>query len=184
MEKYKIIALLGQSGSGKDAVLDAVSYLAPKQVNKIIQATTRPKREKEKNGEDYWFLSDLDFKTKINDKEIIGWTCFNNWYYGTPIGSLSAEKPNIGVFNPEAIQKLQEYENIELTIFEIYASDKERLLRQLNRENNPNVTEIIRRYMADKEDFNNLKDIKCNHLVNETQKDLITNIGIIKDYFE
>lgn len=139
-------------------------------------------REKEINGEDYWFVSDLVFKAGVISQDIIGWACFNNWYYGTSIEHLSTEKVNIGVFNPEAIRQLQKNENIDLTIFELYAYDKERLLRQLNRETNPNVEEIIRRYNTDKEDFKNLPN--CHHLINENPKDLVTNIGIIQDYLK
>lgn len=40
-----------------------------------------------------------------------------------------------------------------MKLFYITASDKTRLLRQLNREGDPDVEEIIRRYSTDKKDF-------------------------------
>lgn len=56
-------------------------------------------------------------------------TEFNDWHYGTMASSLSIDKVNIGVFNPEGVRCLQEYSNIELIVFYVRARDKERLLR-------------------------------------------------------
>ena len=42
---------------------------------------------------------------------------------------------------------------VDLYVVLIQASDKVRLLRSLNREVNPNVDEIVRRYTTDKKDF-------------------------------
>jgi guanylate kinase len=42
---------------------------------------------------------------------------------------------------------------IDLEIIYVKASDKTRLLRQLNREEEPNVKEIIRRFATDEADF-------------------------------
>ena len=46
--------------------------------------------------------------------------------------------------------------DIELKVFYIRANDKERLLRQLNREEFPNVHEIIRRFHTDHKDFESI----------------------------
>ena len=45
-----------------------------------------------------------------------------------------------------------------MKLFYITATDKTRMLRQLNREGDPNVDEIIRRYKTDKEDFIDVDD--------------------------
>ena len=84
-------------------------------------------------------------------------TNFNDWFYGTSYDSLRSEIPNIGVFNPDGIRALQGRNDIDLTVFRITCLDKIRLLRQLNREDNPNVDEIVRRYKTDKEDFFDLE---------------------------
>ena len=83
-------------------------------------------------------------------------TCFNDWFYGTSYEALRTDTINIGVFNPAGIEALMSHKDVEVTVFYIYASDKIRLLRQLNRENNPNVSEIIRRFKADEKDFSDL----------------------------
>lgn len=184
MKKYKIIALLGSSGCGKDKMLNTICRLAPDRFNKIINSTTRPKRQNEINGKDYWFIEELEFKADVISKKIIGDACFNDWYYGTALNNLSLEKPNIGVFNPEAIRQLSKNNNIDLSIIWLHTSDKERLLRQLNREDCPDVDEIIRRFQADKQDFKELYNtITAIHLDNETFDDLIRNAGSILTTF-
>jgi guanylate kinase len=80
-------------------------------------------------------------------------TVFNDWCYGTSIDNLSNDKINIGVFNPEGVGLLRGRDNIKLILIYIEAKDKDRLLRQLNRENDPDVHEIIRRYSTDEMDF-------------------------------
>ena len=97
-------------------------------------------------------------------------TSFNNWFYGTAIDALSADKVNIGVFNPYSIDILKDREDIDLKVFYIKTEDKNRLIRQLNREKNPDVEEIIRRFKTDKEDFYDL-NFYYFELVNDTFDD-------------
>lgn len=105
---------------------------------------------------------------------MIEYTEFNGWLYGTAIDCLSEEIPNIGVFNPAGIESLKQYVNLKIYIILISASPKIRLLRQLNREKEPNVDEVIRRYQADNIDF---KWWNKHSLKNETVEDfaLIVN---------
>ena len=108
-------------------------------------------------------------------------SCFNGWYYGTSYDSLKQDKINIGVFNPEGIYSLLKYPDIELIVYYITASPKLRLLRQLNRENNPNVDEIIRRYSTDEQDFEHI-DFHYIVLKNENNNDLTKCVELINSY--
>lgn len=181
MENYRIIALIGESGSGKDCLMQGVLSAAPNKFHEIISCTTRPPREGEIDGKNYFFLSDKEFAAKVQGGEMLEYTEFNNWHYGTMKESLSAEKVNIGVFNPAGICALIEHSDIELTIIRVCASAKERLLRQLNREENPDVDEIIRRYTADKNDFNifstyDFKNAIYLSLLNNNLEDYQSNV--------
>lgn len=156
MKKIKIKAICGKAGSGKDTILREVIKAFP-QNNKIINCTTRPIRENETNGINYHFLTIPEFTDKLINGKIIEASEFNNWFYGTDIETLSQSNTNIGVFNPTGIEILMENPSIDLTIFLIEATDKNRLLRQLNREENPDVKEIVRRFSADEKDFNHFE---------------------------
>ena len=80
-------------------------------------------------------------------------TIFNNWCYGTSLKSLDKNAINVGVFNPEGVEILQSNPEIDIDVIYITAKDKVRLLRQLQREDNPDCDEIVRRYGTDKKDF-------------------------------
>lgn len=159
--KYNVVAIVGKSGSGKDTLLHKIMKYEPN-YNEIISCTTRPPREEEIDGVNYHFLSVEDFCAKIERKEMLEFTSFNNWGYGTAVDALAPDKINVGVFNPDGVRALKGIENIKLVVISLLCDDKIRLLRQLNREEHPNVKEIIRRYHTDEEDFNSHKDIYCD----------------------
>ena len=156
MNKYKVIALIGKAGSGKDTVMKKMLEILPFQLNEIVSCTTRPPRDYEVDGINYHFYTKEKYKSKVLNGEMLETSQFNNWFYGTPISSLNIAKINIGVFNPQGIDSLMKRNDIELKVFYIRANDKERLLRQLNREESPNVHEIIRRFHTDHEDFESI----------------------------
>lgn len=180
--EIKIIALVGKAGSGKDTLLQETMKKYPDKFHEIISCTTRPPRENEVDGKNYYFLSIEEFTKKLLAGDLLEATEFNEWHYGTLLSSLSKEKVNIGVFNIDGIICLQDNPFIDLTTIYITCSDKERLLRQLNREIDPNVNEIIRRYNADNEDFETIEDEVYEFFTfkNENQfnlNDFITFIG-------
>jgi guanylate kinase len=80
--KGKIIAVSAPSGAGKSTILKAVLTAMPEIVFSI-SATTRPKREAETNGKEYFFISEEEFKEKIKNDEFIEWEKFYDYYYGT-----------------------------------------------------------------------------------------------------
>lgn len=151
-QKIKLVAIVGKAGSGKDYLLN---YLCDnyKDFHKIISATTRPQREGEQEGVNYYYLSNEEFAKQILEDKFLEATVFNDWCYGTQLSALDNNKINIGVFNPTGIETLQQDNRIETYVIKIDATDKERLIRQLNREEDPNVHEIIRRFKTDEIDF-------------------------------
>lgn len=151
---YCIIALCGKSGSGKDTLKNFI--LKSDVINafhNIITYTTRPPRDYEKNGTDYFFISEELFKEKICSGSMLEYTSFNGWLYGCDSASLKKDKINIGVFNPTGIKTLSENEDVCLIPVLVETPDKIRLSRLVQREENPDVNEIIRRWGADAKDF-------------------------------
>ena len=184
MDKIKLIILCGKAGAGKDATLHRIVGLSPKLFNEIVSCTTRPPREGEKDGVHYHFLTVEQFTDKILNGDMLEATEFNGWHYGTMASSLSRDKINIGVFNPAGIAALLEDEELDITVFHITAKPKTRLIRQLNREEEPNVYEILRRFFTDEDDFLELDKLEFNHsnyyeLTNEKPEDLEANSRLI-----
>lgn len=179
---YDIVCLIGESGSGKDSIFKEVLSSAKKHkidINPIINCTTRPKRDNEKENVDYYYLTLEQFTDKLLKNELLEATSFNDWFYGTEFSALREDQVNIGIFNPDAIYNIKEtHNNINLWIYYLEVSGKERLIRQLNREEKPNIDEIIRRYQADELDFRFL-DFHYNILSNENLKDREEAVKII-----
>ena len=174
---YNIVAIIGPSGCGKDTLLKELVRVNPDKAHKIINCTTRPIREGEVNGIDYHYLSNDEFAQQVLNFDMLEATCFNDWFYGTSVSSLVEDKINLGIFSPEAVYNLLENPNLNIFIIQLTASDKTRLLRQLVREEDPDVDEIIRRFNADKLDFANI-DIPFRLILeNESFEDLQYNIS-------
>lgn len=157
---YKIIAIIGEAGSGKDTLMNKVIYeagAAPVSIfHTLISCTTRPPRNYEKDGVNYYFLTNEEFAARVLKNDFLEVSEFNNWFYGTAKSELDLNKINIAVLNPEGIENILLHDDIQLKVFYLDVKGKTRLIRQLQREENPDIPEIYRRYMADDEDFNYL----------------------------
>lgn len=148
--KYNIIALMGPSACGKSTLLDKIiNEDKEKKFYKIKAMTTRPKRDNEDDNA-YFFVDEDTF----NAYPLLEKTQFRDWYYGTSIYDLVPEQWNIGIFSPEAIKQLVDNPFVnKLEVFYLYTDEKERIKRSLDREDNPDIEEILRRALADREDF-------------------------------
>lgn len=180
----EVFAIVGKSGAGKDYLLQKVVSMEPTIFNEIISCTTRPKRENETDGVNYHFISTDDFIYKKNHGEMLEVSYFRDWWYGTSLDSLIEDKINIGVFNPTGIISLSKNSNINLTIFYLDTEDKERLMRQLTRETNPDTDEIVRRYITDERDFLEFQFTEGEsnyYLNNDTVDELVDNLALIID---
>ena len=175
---YKIAVLFGKSGAGKDTALRAICD-KNKNFNKIITCTTRPKRDYEVDGIDYHFLTIPQFSEKVLNGDMIEATVFNeSWFYGTDINTLVEDKINIGVFNLGSIECLLDNSDLEISLIHITASDKTRLIRNLNREHSPNCHEICRRFLADEKDFEKLVEFPAMYEFDTEKEEDYT--GLIK----
>ena len=79
----KLIIVSAPSGAGKTSI---VKHLLKEQPNLAfsISATSRAKREGERDGKDYYFLTIDDFKRKLDNDEFLEWQeVYHNQFYGT-----------------------------------------------------------------------------------------------------
>lgn len=172
---YKIIAIIGEAGSGKDTLMNKIIYEAGKEkpaliFHSIVSCTTRPPRDYEKNSIDYYFLTNEEFAERVLKNDFLEVSEFNNWFYGTSKSELDPNKINIAVLNPDGVENILLHKDIQLKVFYLDVKGKTRLIRQLQREEEPNIPEIYRRYLADDEDFNYLP-FEYETLKNEDRKD-------------
>ena len=81
-KKGAIIVISAPSGTGKTSIVKRIINEIPGLVFSV-SATTRKKRENEKNGTDYFFISEKEFEEKIEKNEFVEWEKVYDYYYGT-----------------------------------------------------------------------------------------------------
>lgn len=80
----KLIVFSAPSGSGKTTIVRHLLEQTDLPLAFSISATTRAPRGAEKNGEDYYFLNEETFKTKIRKKEFLEYEeVYKGLFYGT-----------------------------------------------------------------------------------------------------
>jgi len=81
-KKGKIFAVSAPSGTGKTTIVKRLLDEIPGLVYSV-SATTRKKRDNEKSGVDYFFISEQEFLDKTKKNEFVEWEKVYDYYYGT-----------------------------------------------------------------------------------------------------
>jgi guanylate kinase len=82
MTKGILIVISAPSGCGKTTIAKAILKKHP-EILFSVSATTRPIRDGEVNGKDYFFLSKKEFEERINSGDLVEWEEIFGNYYGT-----------------------------------------------------------------------------------------------------
>ena len=83
-----LIVLSGPSGVGKDALLRRMKE-QKYPFHYVVTVTSRPRREGEKDGVDYRFVSQREFQQMIDNGELLEWANVYGNYYGVPRKEIS-----------------------------------------------------------------------------------------------
>lgn len=84
MKKGILFVLTGASSVGKKDIREHLLADEELQLNYSISMTTRPKRAEESDGKDYYFVDHEAFAHALRNKELLEFTEFDGYYYGTP----------------------------------------------------------------------------------------------------
>ncbi len=183
---------MGMTASGKDTVYKMLLKSKELNLKKIVPYTTRPVRENEQNGVQYFFTDEEGFQRLEAEGKVIESRAYNTihgvWRYFT----VEDHQIDLGASNyiiigtPEAYVKLREYFGNDAVIpIYIELDDGIRLQRALDREkkqSSPKYAEMCRRYLADLADFS--EENLCEAGVNNrfANDDLDTCVNEIKDF--
>ncbi len=162
----KIICLMGKSSTGKDTIYKHLLADRRLGLKKIVPYTTRPIRNGERDGVEYFFRSEQDFRQMKEEDRIIEdreyRTVHGLWrYFVADDGQIKENGNYIMIGTLEAYRHLQDYFGSDRVLpVMIELNDGVRLQRALNRERkqeNPKFEEMCRRFLADSEDFSDEK---------------------------
>lgn len=79
----KPLIILGPSGVGKDTIINMLLKKYPKIFYKLPSFTTRQKREGEKEGIDYFFITKEEFNAMKEENKLFGVKEYNDNYYAS-----------------------------------------------------------------------------------------------------
>jgi guanylate kinase len=122
-KQQKIIILTAPSGAGKTSITRYLLNKFPNDLAFSISAATRPSRGVEKNGVDYYFISEEEFTNKIQHEEFIEWEMvYEGKYYGTLKSELQRiwnenKTPLLDIDVKGAIHVQQQYPENTLALF-------------------------------------------------------------------
>lgn len=175
---------MGKTCSGKNAV---VSELVKRGWYQIVTYTSRPKRRGEKNGREYWYISEEDFSNKIKSGFFAEWKSYDvngkTWYYGSPaediIEASLDDDNNVIILTPSGVTDVLSIlnkcvPNCHVNIIYLYAN-RSTILKRLKSRKDKNDS-IERRMKADDIDFANAIAI-ANKLVYNNNSDSVTSVA-------
>lgn len=128
-----LIVISGPSGAGKDTVMLRMKERGLP-FHFVITATTRPKRENEVHGEDYFFISKEEFARMIEQDELIEYAIVYGDYKGIPKAqvraALASGKDVVMRLDVQGAETVRKLANEALLIF-ITPENEEELERRL-----------------------------------------------------
>ena len=154
-----IIALIGKTSSGKTTI--AKELVKNHGYHQIVTFTSRPKRKGEKDGVTYHYISEEDFKQRIEEGFFAEWktydTKFGTWYYGTALDDLKmADAKTVIILTPDGYRDILDKLLEKPKAIYIYANNatiKKRLIKR-----GDNKEEADRRLKRDNEDFKGVEN--------------------------
>ena len=163
----KIFFVLGKSCSGKDTIFKKLKEDRELNLNTVTGYTTRPMREGEINGVEYFFVNNEELEALKNQGKVIECRDYNTvygvWsYFTVDDGQIRLDRDNaILIGTLEVYNQMKRYFGEEQVVpLYIEVEDGLRLERALARERMqdvPNYAELCRRYLADRQDFSEEK---------------------------
>ena len=163
----KIFYLMGKSASGKDHIYEYLKQQETLELRPLVLYTTRPIRQGEQDGREYFFTDEKKLEDFRREGRIIEERVYHTvqgpWYYFTADdGQISLEKNNyLSIGTLESYEKMKEYYGEErMCPLYVEVDDGIRLERALKRERkqqHPQYAEMCRRFLADSEDFSEEK---------------------------
>jgi guanylate kinase len=134
-----VIVISGTSGSGKDSVVEVLRERMERKgspVHFVVTATSRPRRETETEGMDYFFVSEAEFEEMIAKDELLEYAVVYGDYKGIPKTqvreAMDSGKDVVMRLDIQGAATIRSMANEAVLIF-VTASSEQELERRLRR---------------------------------------------------
>ena len=184
----RLIVFSAPSGAGK-TTLDKYILSKFNEIEFSISATSRKPRGNEKNGVNYYFLSDLEFKKRINNKEFVEYEEVNGGiFYGTLKSELKRiwEKNKIVIFDIDVVGGVnikEMFHKETLSIF-VMPPSLEILEKRLIDRGDISKDQIMTRIKKAKKELDYASKFDNIIINTDIKKSKKTTFSIIKDFIE
>jgi guanylate kinase len=188
----KIFYLMGKSSSGKDTMFKKLIEDKTLGLKTIVGYTTRPMREGECDGVEYFFVDEEKMLSLEAEGKVIERRSYNTvhgiWSYFTVDDgqvNLDSDDKYLLIGTLESYEKVRNYYGKEYLVpLYISVDDGLRLQRALDRErqqDKPKYAEMCRRFLADEADFAKENIDRCEITVSYENVDLESCYKLICD---
>jgi guanylate kinase len=106
---HRLVLFCGPSGSGKTTIVHHLMKVFPS-MRFSISATTRPRRDNEVHGRDYFFLTESDFRSRLGNGDFLeSEEVYPGRFYGTLKEEVDRilDDGNIALFDVDVVGGLQ-----------------------------------------------------------------------------
>ncbi len=190
----KIFHIMGKSSTGKDTVYKKLLEREAGRFRTIVMYTTRPRRDGERNGVEYFFVDENRLREFEAEKRLIELRSYHTvqgvWHYFT----VRDEQIDPQRYDYLVIGTLESYNGMRryfgkesLVPILIELDDGVRLQRALDREKlqkHPRYQELCRRFLADEADFSERKLEEAEIGKRFRNDDLERCLSEIREYME
>ena len=179
-KKGQLYVISGPSGCGKDTIVNSL-LKKNKNLWLSISCTSRAPRGNEKDGVEYFFLSEEEFEKEIENDGFLEYAKYAGNYYGTPKKSIEEHLNNgedvILVIEIQGALKIKNLLPETLFIFILPPSMKE-LKRRLEGRGTEDKEKIDKRFLRAYEEINEVG--KYNYVVvNDEVKNAVEKVNAI-----
>lgn len=193
MPAGKIFLLMGKSTSGKDTIYKKLILDEELSLKKVVPYTTRPMRDGETDGEQYFFKNEEQYLELRQQGKIIEertyHTNYGEWrYFTVDDGQIDLTSGNYLVIGTlESYCYIRDYfgkEKVVPLLIDVEARIRlERAMHREAKQENPKYDEMCRRFLADEEDFSEdkIRDAGVTYRF-ENNDDINDCISSIKEY--
>ena len=188
-----IIVLVGQAAAGKDLIEEMLETVYG--VRRLVSHTSRPMREGEIEGKNYYFVSSEELLRMVNNDETVEQTTYvvdgETWYYALSkeeIGKITKGKLGVVTVNPHGLKQLLAHKDIvdRMKVIYLRAEHDVREQRYMLRGNGSLDTkrQWEQRVIQDDKDFTYLTAV-ITKMLKEQEVPLITldNNGTVDSIF-
>lgn len=159
----KIYVLMGKSATGKDTIFKRLIGMKEPALRTVVGYTTRPKREGEAEGKEYFFVEEEKWRQLQQENKVIESRTYHtvkgDWHYFTvDDGQIDLSGQDyLFISTLPGYEQLKKFygETVVLPLY-VEVDDEQRLRRSICRERRqakPNYEEVCRRFLADQQDF-------------------------------